>query len=146
MAMSQSRADQLWPLLPFCFIGLWVFVGFIISRLGWASFAQRYPTRGRPMGIAYRSSSTWFGGLFARYGNVVHVIFTDAGIYFFTSFLFRAFHSPFLVPWESIKRIEKKTGLFWSSYRIDIEDAVGRIRVTLPTSVENALLLHRRPV
>jgi hypothetical protein len=142
MASSQSQTNELWPLLPVFFIGLWVFVSFTISRMGWNSFAERYPALTRPRGMAYRSPSTWFGSIFARYGNVVHVIFTDAGVYFYTSFLFRAFHPPFLVPWESVKRVEKKRVLFWSRYRIDIQDSSGEIHVILPVSVENVLLLH----
>jgi hypothetical protein len=139
---SQPPATQ-FVLLPFLFIGLWVTVNFIISRLGWASFAQSYPARIRPRGIAYRSPSSWFGCFLARYGNVVHVIFSDRGIYFYASFLFRAFHPPFLVPWDSVKHIEKKRVLFWVRYRIDIKDSAGEIHVILPVSVENALILHK---
>jgi hypothetical protein len=144
MASSQSQTTELWPLFPVFFIGVWMFVSFIISRMGWSSFAERYPALTRPRGMAYRSPSTWFGSFFARYGNVVHVMFTEAGIYFYTSFLFRAFHSPFLVPWESVKHVEKKRVLFWSRYRIDIQDSGGEIHVILPVGVENALLLHGR--
>ena len=143
MASSQAQANELWPLFPVFFIGVWLFVSLTISRMGWSSFAERYPAQTRPRGMAYRSPSTSFGS-FARYGNVVHVIFTDAGVYFYASVLFRPFHSPFLVPWESVKRVEKKRVLFWPRYRIDIQDSSGEIHVILPVSVENALLLHER--
>lgn len=80
----------------------------------------------------------------ARYGNVVRVIFTNEGIYFSVSFLFRAFHPPFLVPWESVTRAEKTTRFFWPCYRIDIADAAGKIHVILPEKIESDLQRFRK--
>ena len=57
-------------------------------------------------------------------------------------FLFRAFHPPFLVPWASVRRVEKLEGFFCQRYRLDIEDAAGKIHVLLPKKVENVLFKH----
>ena len=131
---------QNYPLLfPLFFVGLWVGVGFVISRMGWHSFATRYLARSQPVGTAYRSPSSWFGVIFASYRNVVRVTFTEAGVYFSVMFLFRAFHPPFLVPWSSVKRVEKKVGLFVTRFRMDIEDASGEIHVLLPLKAERDL-------
>jgi hypothetical protein len=128
------------PLLfPFFFVGIWVSVCFVISRMGWHSFATRYPVQNRPAGTAYNSPSSWFGNIFASYRNVVRVVFTETGIYFYAMFLFRAFHPPFLVPWTSVKRIERKAGLFGPRLRMDIEDASGEIHVLLSPKVERDL-------
>jgi hypothetical protein len=125
------------PLLfAFFFVVLWVCVSFVISRMGWHSFAERYPAQNKPMGAAYNSPSSWFATIFASYRNVVRVVFTEAGIYFSVMFPFRAFHPPFLVPWASVKRVERKDGVFVSRLRIDIEDNCGEIHVMLPIKVE----------
>ena len=56
----------------------------------------------------------------------------------------RAFHAPFMVPWTSVRRVEKKTGLL-PRYRLDIEDAAGEIHVTLPAKAEYELLKYKHP-
>jgi len=133
------------PLLfPLFFAGLWVCVGFVISRMGWHAFATSYPARSRPSGTAYRSPSSWFGTLFASYRNVVRVVFTEAGVHFSVMFLFRAFHPPFLVPWSSVKRVEKKAGFFVTRFRMDIEEASGEIHVLLPLKAERDVFAFAR--
>jgi hypothetical protein len=146
MSASTQQPQDFWPFFPVFFICLWVCVGFIISRMGWHAFATRYPMQARPSGTAYNSPSSWFGIIFACYRNVVRVVFTDAGVYFYAMFLFRAFHPPFLVPWQSVKRVEKKDGFFGPRFRLDIEDAAGEIHVVLPRKVENELLRYYRAV
>jgi hypothetical protein len=114
--------------------------------MGWHAFATRYPMQARPSGTAYNSPSSWFGIIFACYRNVVRVVFTDAGVYFYAMFLFRAFHPPFLVPWQSVKGVEKMDGFFGPRFRLDIEDAAGEIHVLLSRKVENELHRYYRAV
>jgi hypothetical protein len=146
MSPPGTNGQEFWPVFPFFFVGMWVSVSFLISRMGWNSFAVRYPVETRPTGSAYNSPSTWFGFSLAHYGNVVRVVFTEVGVYFYAFFLFRAFHRPFLVPWESVRRVERKRILFWSRYRLDIEDAAGEIHVILPLSIEHDLLRYKKAV
>jgi hypothetical protein len=143
MPPSSSHPVDFWPFFPFVFIGMWILVSFIISHMGWRSFSSRYPAASRPAGRVYSSPSSWFGTIFASYRNVVRVVFTNAGIYFYAMFLFRAFHPPFLVPWASVRRVEKKDGFFLRGYRLDIEDPVGEIHVLLPKKVEDDLFRYR---
>jgi hypothetical protein len=96
--------------------------------------------------LAYNSPSSWFGIIFACYRNVVRVVFTDAGVYFYAMFLFRAFHPPFLVPWQSVKRVEKKEGFFGHRYRLDIEDAAGEIHVRLPGKAGHDLFKYYKAI
>jgi hypothetical protein len=124
---------------------MWVLVSFIVSQMGWRSFSNRYPAQTRPAGSAYNSPSSWFGVL-GHYHNVVRVVFTDAGVYFYVMFLFRAFHPPFLVPWESVKRIEMKNGFFGSYYWLEIADAAGRVRLRLPRTIEQDLSRYQKQV
>jgi hypothetical protein len=133
-------------LIPLFFLGMWTLVVFVVSHMGWRSFSNRYPAQSQPPGQAYSSPSSWFGSIFASYRNVVRVVFTEAGVYFYTMFLFRAFHPPFLVPWASIRRVEKKNGLWGQRYRLDVEDAAGEIHVLLPTTVEADLFRYHKAV
>jgi hypothetical protein len=142
--MSQIQSQDLWLIFPFFFVGMWLVVSASISRDGWRSFAERYPASNRPAGQSYVSPRTRFAGFYARYGNVVRVIFTDDGVYFSVLFLFRAFHSPFLVPWRSVARVERERGFFGDRYRLDIEDAAGEIHVILPLSIEHDLSRFKR--
>jgi hypothetical protein len=141
MPSSIQQFQEFWPVL--LFVGLWVFVLFVISHLGWRSFALRYAAPTRPVAKAYNSpASNLNNNLLASYRNVVRVVFTEAGIYFYVLFLFRAFHPPFLVPWESVRRAKKVDGFWGSHYRIDIVDSAGEILVLLPTKVEHDLFRH----
>ena len=139
MSSGTQELQGFWLFFPVVFICLWLCVSFFISRMGWHSFATRYPARIRPGGTVYNSPASWFGIIFASYRNVIRVIFTDTGVYFYAMFLFRAFHPPFLVPWHSVKCVEKKKGLFGPRYRLDIKDAAGEIHVLLPEKVEHDL-------
>ena len=134
--------EKLWLLFPVFFVGLSLSIGFILSRMGWRSFASRYPVRSRPSGTSYASSLSWFGSSGPVYRNVVHVIFTEAGISFRAAFLFRPFHPPFLVSWASVRRIEKKDGAWRKRYQLDIQDAAGEIHVFLPAKVEHDLFRY----
>ena len=145
MPPSTTQAQDFWPFFPLFFLSMWITVTFIISHMGWRSFSRRYPARSRPAGRVYASPASWFGNIFASYRNVVRVIFTDAGIYFYAMFLFRAFHPPFLVPWESVRRVEKKDGFFRRGYRLDIEDAAGQIHVLLPRNAADDLFRYHKP-
>ena len=128
---------------PFFFAAIWLLVGFISSRQGWRSFANRYGHPTRPAGTAYSSPQSLFGAL-ARYNGVVRVIFTDAGLYCYVMILFRAFHPPFLLPWPSVKRVEKKDSFFGSYYWLEIEDPAGNFRMRLPAKIEPDLKRYQK--
>jgi hypothetical protein len=140
---TQAPPDFPPAFLPFFFVGMWLLVSFIISQFGWRSFSSRYPAHIRPSGIAYNSPSSWFG-ILGHYHNVVRVVFTDAGVYCYVLFLFRAFHPPFLVPWESVRRVEKKDGFFGSYYWVEIENDAGRVRLRLPAKIEDDLSRYHK--
>jgi hypothetical protein len=136
-----------WPIsiFLFCFVYIWLLI-FLITRQfsGWRSFAERYPAQVRPTGSTYTASKYWVGKM-PFYKNCVRIIFTDAGVYFYMRFFFRLFHPPFLLPWESVKRIEKVHGFFGSRYLLKIEDAVTRVQLELPEKVEHDLSRYYNP-
>ena len=129
-------------LFPFLFIAIWLVMGFFLSRTGWKAFADCYPAPDRPSGKAYQSRAAQFNDWAHYKSNTVRIILTDTGVYFSVLLLFRTFHPPFLVPWESVKRIQKKKIFFWHSIQIDVEDPVGKICVLLPTNIEEELLRY----
>ena len=123
------------------FVSVWVLTSLLSSRKGWRAFASRYAAGKRPAGAVWGSRVASFGG--SRYTNCAKVIFCEAGLYFFISLLVRAYHSPFMVPWASVKRIERRTGLF-PECLLDIEDAAGEIQVILPKKAEHELLKYKQ--
>jgi hypothetical protein len=143
-----QASQDLSPLTPilggFVFIAIWILVSFLISRAGWHAFAIRYPARRRPVGKAHASPFTSFGLLRSRYSWAIKVVLSDSGVCFLPSLLFRAFHSPFLVPWASVKRVEKRNGFLRPRYHLDVEDPAGEIHVTLPSKVEHELLRYHK--
>ncbi|SRR5260221_14126278 len=105
---------------------------------GWGSFAKRYPAQARPEGNAYSVLSCRFYNVYNR-GIGIRVIFTETGIFFYMTFLSRLAHPPFLLPWESVKRVEKGHGVFGEYYIMEIKDAAGTFRLDLNRNVEHDL-------
>jgi hypothetical protein len=133
------------PYFPLCggalFVAFAVLIIFMVSRAsgGWHAFASRYPAPAeKPAGKLYDCGFSSFGLLGSHYASGgVRITFSDRGLYF--QMRFPLFHRPFLLPWQSVKRIEKKAGLLGEKYHVDIEDAVGEIHFSLPGDAENDL-------
>jgi hypothetical protein len=147
MAPSSEQFVHESPYFPvlggLLFVAFWLLINLLVSRVGWHAFAAQHPAPTRPPGGTWASPFTSFGLLRSHYTYCVRVVFCDAGIYFSTSLLARAFHAPFLVPWASLKRVEAKTGLL-PRYRLEIEDAAGEIHVTLAAKAKHELLRYRK--
>jgi hypothetical protein len=148
MVSLMQTSQDLSPFTPvlggLAFIAFWISVNFLVSRRGWHAFAVRYPAATRPAGDAYGSPFMYFGSFRTHYNCIVKIVLSDAGVYFYPSVLARSFHHPFIVPWGSVKRIEKKDGFFWSRYRLDIEDPAGEIHFTLPLKAEHEVLKYHK--
>jgi hypothetical protein len=119
---------------------LWVLVALAGSQVagGWSSFAKRYPAQTRPAGSAYSVSSCRFCNVYSS-GRGIRVIFTDPGIYFYMTFFSRLAHPPFLLPWESVKHVEKGYGFLGEYYIMEIKDAAGTFSLDLPKTIEHDL-------
>ena len=127
----QHTPEQFWPFFLLYFIALWVGVSFLISRMGWHGFAQKYAVSSRPHGRSFNCASAWFGSIFASYHNVMRIVFSDAGIYIYPFFLFRAFHPPFLVPWEKVVGVTEKKRFWITSHELVVRDGTGEIHILL---------------
>lgn len=103
-----------------CFLAIWVFVIFILSRFGWASLAEKY---------AYDQdfNGTSLGAVSARinmvnYNGTLLVRYNTEGIYLRPVVFFRLFHKPLLIPWKEIKEVKDRTILFFTYKDVTIGD------------------------
>lgn len=140
LAVQAATSPSKLPLLYFAlkFAALWFVVLFILSRFGWHKFARKYGSRKPLSGQKIVATTMKFGPAGTRYKNGVRLIASEEGLYFRVVFLFRAFHAPFLLPWQSIKQIEKGTGWLWGRYVIHVEDPAGsfHLRVSEAAGVQ----------
>ena len=107
---------------PFFFIGMWVLVEFIISKMGWSGLASKYKSDtefiGNRIGIISASIN------FANYRNVLILKYNDEGIYLKPIILFRLFHPPILIPWSEIKEVRDKRILLFHLKQFIIGDPI----------------------
>lgn len=108
------------------------------ARGGWGSFAKRHRAKRRPPGDVHDVISCWILKLHSS-GGGLQVIFSDEGIYLYKTFPFRIGSPPLLVPWKSVKSVQKGQGLFGEYYILEIEDAAGSFLLNLPKTIENDL-------
>ncbi|HEY2350266.1 MAG TPA: hypothetical protein VGH64_14715, partial [Puia sp.] len=97
---------------PFLFVGMWVLIIFIISRIGWAALAANYSTSAPFKGHSVGFTSASING--ANYNNSLILKYNEVGIYLRPIIFFRLFHKPILIPWKEIKEVRDKKYLFAS--------------------------------
>jgi hypothetical protein len=97
-------------LFHFAFIGIWVIVTFMISKMGWRALATNYRFVGTFTGQKIGLISASING--ANYKNSLILKYNEQGVYLKPIFLFRLFHTPILIPWKEIKTVQDKKKLF----------------------------------
>jgi hypothetical protein len=93
-------------LIPFFFVGLWLLVTLIISRVsGWTRLAESYRFDQPFTGTMFRWQSVSLGR--TGYNNSLQLGVNDQGLYMAPMALFRMFHPPLFLPWSevSVQRI-----------------------------------------
>jgi len=103
----------LWaPIFPAAFIGLWVFVMFLLSRMsGWKQLARYYAHDGAaPENLRRGQSasiglSTWFP---VRYRATLNVGAGDGALYLRPMVLFRLFQPALSIPVGDVSRVERQ--------------------------------------
>jgi len=113
------------------------------AKGGWSSFAKRYPAPTRPAGKAY-SVPNWTYCDVHWNARGLRVIFTDTGIYFYMLFYRRLAHPPFLIPWDSVKRVRKEHGFFGAHSVLEIEDAAGKLRLDLSHELVHVFARYKK--
>jgi len=143
MLLATQRLDPLFIPLFCGFIVMWLILWFGINYLigkSWRSFAARFAAATRPAGNVYVSSNAWFYN--AMFRNL-KITLSDAGLYFHGS-LFRFLRPPFLIPWDRVSTIEKKSGFVGGGYKLRIEDNFEKIDFYLPATAEKDLSRYNR--
>jgi hypothetical protein len=147
------QLSDIWIFLFFilCGVFLYVLVALMSSTIpgGWGSFAKQFPAKNRPDGDSYSSSACWWWDRsFSRYlyarGKGIRVIFTDTGIYFYRIFISRLGAPPFLLPWDDVKRIEKRYGLAGHSLVLEVENSTGKFKLELPERIKHELSRYQK--
>lgn len=107
--LRESLAVLLFPVL---FVGTWLAVTLLLSRLGgWHRLARRYRSSSPFPGRIWRFQSAKFN--WAGYNNCLSVGGNEAGLYVAPLFLFRLGHPRLFIPWGEIV-IEEKRFLAWT--------------------------------
>lgn len=126
-------------IFPFAFIGLWILVTFIFSKLGWAALAANYQFDGVFTGQRIGIISGSINGI--NYKNSLILMYNDEGLYLKTIFLFRLFHKPVLVPWKEIKTVRDKSMLLFSVKELMVGDP-HVARISIPEGVFDKIKRH----
>jgi hypothetical protein len=124
---------------PFAFVGMWIFISFIISRFGWIRFTRKYPSQGRPPGRVYSVPMVTFGMTGIAYRGIARAVATETGLYIYLMLLFRAFHPPFILPWSSIEKIVPYSNLWTRGYIIQIRNGAGSFQMYVSQDLEQEL-------
>jgi hypothetical protein len=118
------------------FIGASVLVACVVATFGWSRFASRHGTTlpaGEPRCTAY---SVRFTAKPMAYNNVVQLSFLPEGLRFGMPMFFRSGHSPFLLPYSSVREVRRKSGWLREHLEVRLEADEGIIRMRLPPSAQ----------
>jgi len=128
---------------PLVFIGMWILVTFIISKMGWADLAANYQSNstfiGKRVGIISASINN------ANYQNSLVLKYNEDGIYLKPVVLFRLFHKPVLIPWKDVKEVRDKKILFYTYKELIIGNpfvAIIGIKKAIFSKIENNLIQY----
>lgn len=109
---SPGQASWLWALFPVFFVGMWLFVSFLVSAMsGWRALADPYLAKSPFSGRRFRLRSAQFGG-YVNYGGCLTLGSGPTGLYLAVLAPFRMGHPPLLVPWSDIAAREARSWFF----------------------------------
>ena len=115
---------------PFLFVGGWVFVSWLIAKMGgWSRLAEAYRCTNAFEGSSFRCQSGGVGK--ASYSNILTVGGDNDGLYLALLFLFRPFHPPLYIPWSEIAMEAKEEKALFFRYRCVILTFASAPGVTL---------------
>lgn len=112
-------------IFPFFFVGMWLFVSFILGQMsGWAGLAEVYPQKS-PYAGPLVSTSGKMG--MTRYSGVLRLGADEKSLHLSVLFLFRVGHAPLTIPWSSIRVSSEK--IFFTEYvRLQIDQTILDVR------------------
>lgn len=113
--------------IPLFFVGMWLFVSFILAQLGgWSALAKHY-----------RREATYNGGTvlasgsvgMTNYNNALLVGADENYLHLATFFLFRFAHPSLSIPWSSI-HVSSERRFFIRSVRFEVDNIVVTVRLS----------------
>jgi hypothetical protein len=120
---------------------VWVGGLFTLASLGWRRFAAAYRETDTPEGTRFTSHMTSFGRC-AHYTRAVIVVPSSRGIHLSTRWPFGMFHSPFLLPWNRVRRSDWPDSRGGGGVTLHIESPEGAITIGLPADSESNIRDH----
>jgi len=127
-------------LFPFFFVGMFVFVMFILSKKGWSDLANRYQFDGVFQGNRYGIISAAINGV--NYNNCLMLKYNEQGFYLRPILVFRLFHKAVFIPWREIKDTRDKKVLFVQLKELVIGDPAIAIMQMRYSTFEKINQLH----
>ncbi|MEN6622881.1 MAG: hypothetical protein ABFD50_15190 [Smithella sp.] len=130
----------IFPIIIFLifFIGIWLFVCFILSRVsGWDRLASKYQNDGTFNGKRWHFRSCRMNG-YVNYNGCLTFGASSAGLYMKVLPLFRFHHPPLLIPWSEIQEKKEKGTMF--NYQELTFTSVPTVRLSLLESLGEKLL------
>ena len=115
---------------PVFFVGMFVLVARIVSWMGWSRLARHFrwdrPIPDQATRFGWQTIAIGQFPLTASYRNAMNIWLDDAGVYLRPPALFRMFHPPLHIGWDSIANVEPRKLLAIQSYRVSLDrDAPG---------------------
>lgn len=121
---------------PFLFIGMWILITYIVSKMGWGKLVEKFRANdkfeGKRIGLISATINS------ANYNNAIILKYNYQGMYLKTAFLFRPFHPPVFIPWSEIRETRDKKIFFINLKELVIGDPFIAM-ITLKASVYNKL-------
>jgi hypothetical protein len=127
--------------LPFIFVGAWVGISLLLSRIGgWHALSLQYRATQPITGQRYWMKSAGMGGV--AYRGIVNFGADSSGL--FLSVLppfFSIGHPPLFIPWSDITSSQEKGWLFGGT-KLRFQK-VPRVSLLIPTELAAKLLANR---
>jgi hypothetical protein len=118
-AVRDTTPFPMW-LFPFFIVALWLFVGFVVSRIGgWSTLAEYYRYDQPFSGEMIRAQSAVFGR--CGYGSCINFGVNQQGLFMVPILLFRTFHPPLFIPWNEISAEPYKRLFVFNAVRMRFE-------------------------
>jgi hypothetical protein len=110
----QPELEQFIPcLFPFFFVGMWVFVTYLVALIGgWKRLAAHYQSNSDFLGQQWSFSSGRLG--VSNYSAALTVGANSSGLYLAVLLPWRPGHPPLFIPWQEINTSTSKS--LWGAY------------------------------
>jgi hypothetical protein len=122
---TSGTPPPLWifALFPVFFVGLWVVIGTLLSRLsGWSTLAGHFRADNPPSGTRFRfvSGSMGKGIVPVQYRSCLFVTVNDRGLHLSLLPPFRFMSPALFIPWTKVESVEERQFLMvhWTVLRL----------------------------